>query len=189
MLMAIRPASLSEAAIIAQVHDVCWRAAYTAILPDSVVRSSTLIAREALWTDLLARPAGERCAFVAEVDGAIVGCAWGGPEESGDPHYRAELLGLYLLPEHQRRGLGRRLVAAVAEQFARQGESSLLLWALAENSPARRFYEALGGQLLYRRDTVLSGLPVPEVAYGWPDLRALCRAPSDDGSDGGSTAA
>ena len=106
--MMIRLALPTEVAAIALVHDTCWRAAYTAILPDVVVRSSTLAAREALWAELLAPPAGLRCAFVAAIEGAIVGCAWGGPEESGDPHYRAELLGLYILPAARQRGLGRR---------------------------------------------------------------------------------
>ena len=169
----VRAALPIEAKTIALVHDTCWRAAYATILPAIVLRSSTLAAREALWAELLALPADERCAFVAEVDGAIVGCAWGGPEESGDPHYRAELLGLYLLPTAQRRGLGRGLLAAIADQFRRQGESALLLWALADNVGARRFYERLGGQLLRQRDTLLCGLPVSEVAYGWPDLRIL----------------
>lgn len=173
--MTIRPARPAEAETIALVHERCWREAYATILPGIVLRSSTLAAREALWRALLALPVERRCAFVAEIDGEIVGCAWGGPEESGHPHFRAELLGLYLLPAHRRRGLGRGLVAAVAAHYARQGESSLLLWALAENHAARRFYGALGGQLLHRRDTLLCDLPVPEVAYGWPELRVLCR--------------
>jgi GNAT superfamily N-acetyltransferase len=176
---------LTEAKTIARVHDRCWREAYATILPAIVLRSSTLAAREALWATLLALPVERHCAFVAEINGAIVGCAWGGPEESVHPHYRVELLGLYLLPEHRRCGLGRGLIAAVAAHYARQGESSLLLWALAENQPARRFYAALGGQLLHRRDTLLCDLPIPEVAYGWPDLRPLCGTvldrPPDDG--------
>lgn len=176
--MPIRPALPAEAATIALVHDICWRAAYAAILPGIVLRSSTLAAREALWAGLLARPGESRCAFVAEVAGAIVGCAWGGPEESGDPHYRAELLGLYLLPAMQRRGLGRRLLAAVAADFRRRGEPALLLWALAANDNARRFYAHLGGQEVRQRDTLLCGLPVPEVAYGWPQIAVLCDAPS-----------
>ena len=179
--MMIRPALPTEAMTIALVHDTCWRAAYTMILPEVVVRSSTLAARKALWEGLLAKPIGQRCAFVAETDGAIVGCAWGGPEESGEPQYRAELLGLYLLPSAQRCGLGRRLMAAVAEEFRRQGELALLLWALAENTNARRFYEHLGGQKLHQRNAILCGLPVPEVAYGWPQIDMLC-CPASNGA-------
>jgi ribosomal protein S18 acetylase RimI-like enzyme len=172
-LVQIRAAERVEAAMIAQVHDACWRAAYAEILPPIVLRSSLRADRERLWGRLLSVPPEQRCAFVVEDAAAIVGCAWGGPEESGDPCYRAELLGLYLSPTYQRRGFGRQLVATVAANLQRQGHQSLILWALAENVVARRFYEALGGQLVRERDTLLRDIPVPEVAYGWPDLGRL----------------
>jgi ribosomal protein S18 acetylase RimI-like enzyme len=166
-------AESAEATTIAHVHDACWHVAYAELLPPLVLQSSLLSDRERLWNQLLSVPLEQRCAFVAEDTGLVVGCAWGGPEESGAPHYRAELLGLYLLPAYQRRGLGRQLVSAIASTFQRQGHHSVMLWALAENSAARRFYEALGGQLLCERDTLLRDIPVPEVAYGWPDLGQL----------------
>ncbi len=174
--MQIRAAASAEATTIAHVHDACWRAAYADLLPPIVLRSSLRTDRERLWTELLSVSPEQRCAFVAEDAGAIVGCAWGGPAESGDPHYRAEILGLYLLPTYQRRGLGRQLVAAIAANVQRQGYHSLLLWALAENVAARRFYQALGGQFLYARDTLLRSVPIPEVAYGWSDLELLLRS-------------
>ncbi len=176
--MRIRAVETAEATTIAHVHDACWRTAYAELLPPIVLHSSLRTDRERLWAGLLAVPLEQRCAFVAEDAGIIVGCAWGGAEESGDPHYRAEILGLYLLPAYQRRGLGRRLVAAVAANFQRQGYRSLTLWALAENVAARRFYETLGGQLVRERETLLCGAPVPEVAYGWPDLGLLLCAGS-----------
>ena len=169
-MLRVRAAESAEATMIASVHDACWRAAYADLLPPVVLQSSSRADRERLWVALLAVPPEQRCAFVAVDGDTIVGCAWGGPEESGEPHYRAEILGLYLLPAYQRRGLGRQLMAATVEAFQQQGHRSFMLWALAENLAARRFYEALGGQLLRGRDTVLQGIPVPEVAYGWPDL-------------------
>lgn len=173
-MLSIRPADPEEAGAIARVHDRCWRASYTGMLPDPVVAASRLADREALWRDLLAPPEGARCAFVATDAGAgLVGCAWGGPEESGDPYYRAELLGLYLLAPYRRRGLGRGLVSAVAARLRRQGHAALLLWALAANHPARHFYEALGGRVLRERTIALRGFPVAEVAYAWPDIRTL----------------
>lgn len=144
------------------------------MLPDDVIAGSALADREALWSRLLSPPEDQRCAYVAATpDGQIIGCAWGGPEESGDPAYRAELLGIYLLDAYQGHGLGRRLVAAVATDMERQGHAALLLWALSENHRARHFYEALGGQLLRKREITMRGSPVREVAYGWPDISRL----------------
>jgi GNAT superfamily N-acetyltransferase len=170
----IRPASPTEADRIARIHDQCWRATYRGMMPASVIDRSTLARREAMWRGMLGRHAQTYCAAVAEsADVGIVGCAWGGPEESGDPTYRGELLGAYLLPDFQRRGLGRRLFQAVAQCLLHRGYSSLLLWALTENDRARRFYETLGGTLLREREVAMDGGTIREVAYGWTDIRDL----------------
>lgn len=56
-----------------------------------------------------------------------------------------------------------------------QGCNPLMLWVLAENAPARRFYERLGGQLIGERRIELGegDVGVDEVAYGWKDIRGL----------------
>ena len=171
----VRPARENEGAAIALIHDACWRDTYTGMVPDAVIIGSHLATREALWQVLLAAPADERCAFVAEERGRIVGCAWGGPEESGDPIYGAELLGLYLLRDYRGRGLGRRLLGAAVEALRAQGHPNLLLWALADNMAARGFYTALGGEPLRERDGDMRGFPIREVAFGWLDSAALVR--------------
>jgi ribosomal protein S18 acetylase RimI-like enzyme len=173
----IRPAREGEVAAIARVHDACWRDTYTRMVPDTVIAGSRLADREALWAVLLARPAAERCAIVAEDRRRIVGCAWGGPEESGDPVYRAELLGLYLLRDYRGLGLGRALLGAAVCSLRAQGYHNLMLWALADNTAACGFYRALGGELLRERDGDMRGFPIREVAFGWPDsVPLICEA-------------
>ena len=171
----VRPARGDESAAIAQVHDACWRDTYTGMVPDAVIAGSRLADREALWAVLLRLPAVARCAYVAEDARRIVGCAWGGPEESGDLVYRAELLGLYLLRDYRGRGLGRALLGAAIGSLRAQGYPNLLLWALADNTAARGFYRALGGELLRERNGEMRGYPIREVAYGWPDSASLVR--------------
>jgi ribosomal protein S18 acetylase RimI-like enzyme len=173
--IAIRPAREDEGAAIALVHDACWRATYTGMVPDAVIVGSRLADRGALWAALLRLPVAARCAHVAEDAGRIVGCTWGGPEESGDPLYRAELLGLYLLRDYRGRGLGRALLGAAVSSLRAQGHRNLLLWALADNAAALGFYRALGGEPLRERDGEMRGFPIREVAYGWPDSAPLVR--------------
>jgi hypothetical protein len=50
--------------------------------------------------------------------------------------------------------------------------TSLLVWVLATN-PARKFYERLGGQLVYETPTTIAGASLIEVGYGWMDSRIL----------------
>lgn len=171
--LTIRPARDGERAAIARTHDACWRDTYTGLVPEAIIAGSRLADREALWAALLRPPAAARCAHIAEDAGRIVGCAWGGPEESGDPAYRAELLGLYLLRDYRGHGLGRALLGEAVGSLRAQGYPNLLLWALADNTGARGSYRALGGELLRERDGEMRGFPIREVAFGWPDSGVL----------------
>jgi GNAT superfamily N-acetyltransferase len=104
--------------------------------------------------------------------GEIVGFASGGPERSGDAAYGGELYAIYILLPYQQRGIGRRLSFAVVERLARAGIRSMLIWVLADN-PARRFYEALGGREVDRKQVEIGGAVLDEVAYGWSDTGVL----------------
>jgi hypothetical protein len=44
---------------------------------------------------------------------------------------------------------------------------------LQNNTPARRFYEALGGRVVTQREEERDGFRSVGVAYGWDDLTRL----------------
>ena len=52
-------------------------------------------------------------------------------------------------------------------------EGSMMLWVLRDNTPARKFYEALGGQILCEKPIEIGTQTLIEVAYGWKDLQRL----------------
>lgn len=112
--------------------------------------------------------------FVAENEtGAVVGLAMGGtPKQELLPN-SGEVYALYMLPNQQGHGLGRRLVQAVVDHLAQLGMTSLLIGCLAVNTPARRFYEVLGGRVVAERQTDEGGILLPEVVYGWEELQVL----------------
>ena len=84
-----------------------------------------------MWTDALTTDQFAAGIVVAEAEGGdVVGFASWGPEREGDSTYPAELYAIYILQEHQNRGLGRRLVSAVAQSLLADGLSSMLLWVL-----------------------------------------------------------
>ena len=80
--------------------------------------------------------------FVAENDGDVVGFAAG--NMLLEPRYDvdAELSAAYVRREFQRAGVGRRLVAAVADAQREHGARGLIVWVIAGNKGARAFYEA-----------------------------------------------
>ena len=49
---------------------------------------------------------------------------------------------------------------------------------------AVRFYEALGGCLIGEREYDEEGVMLPEVIYGWADIRALVAADSTEPAEG-----
>ncbi len=96
----------------------------------------------------------------------------GGPTGHGSfaeaPERTGEIYCLYVLPEHQRHGHGRRLVQATAADLAGKGMPSLLIRCLATNLPGRCFYETLGGQAVGEREDEEYGFVIREVVYLWP---------------------
>ncbi len=192
----IRLARLHDAPAIAAVHVRAWQTAYRGIVPDSYLDTMDLAAREERWQERLAHPSESEFTFVAELTGhtketpgAIIGFASGGPERNSVAGYDGELYGIYLLPEHRGKGIGRRLVAATAKWLSERGTQSLVIWVLKENLNGRAFYEALGGQLVSEQTITIGGSSLLDVAYGWPDLRMILHASRDAGGDSHEAAA
>jgi ribosomal protein S18 acetylase RimI-like enzyme len=172
--MRIRTATADDASGIARVHVDTWRTAYRDILPASVLSALSYEARTERWRANLKQAGPQQFTLVAEDDGGeVVGFAGGGPERDGTPSYDGEIYAVYVLPQQQRRGIGRQLMAVSARQLMDQGFGAAMLWALEANGRARAFYEALGGQLIGRKAKVIADTPLVEVAYGWPDLAEL----------------
>lgn len=143
-------------------------------MPQNHLASLSYEARESQWNDIFLANQPATSTFVAETgEGEIVGFASGGPERQGDPTYVGEVYAVYVLQDHQRRGVGRRLAAAVVGQLLRDGFVSMLLWVLEDNRPARRFYESLGGEQVGRRTTTIGGADLTEVSYGWKEIASL----------------
>src|SRR5207237_5515109 len=118
---------------------------------------------------------GKTCIYVAEDKaGHIVGFVSGGPDRDNDPVYQGELYAIYILQAHHGEGLGRLLTLSLVERLLQMGLDSMILWVFSVN-PARRFYEALGGQLVKTNQFEINGVFIDEVAYAWPDIRLLLK--------------
>jgi ribosomal protein S18 acetylase RimI-like enzyme len=175
----VREAVCADAAGIARVAVDTWRSAYRDLLPPAALASLSYEERERRWAERFCGPPDGRVAYVAAAaSGQVVGFTLGGPERTGDPIYRAEVYALYILDAYQRRGLGRRLLAAVVPRLIPAYGPALLIGVLAANAPARAFYEALSGRYLRERPIEIGGATLPEVFYGWPDASVLSEPPA-----------
>lgn len=170
--MHVRPASKHDIPAISRVHVESWRTAYRGIIPDAFLDGLSYQKHEERHHRYMSKP--DTLYFVAESAAAeIIGFLMGGRERTGDPQYTGEIYAIYLLHDHRRQGTGSALVAHWAEGLQRTGITSAMVWVLANNTPAIRFYQQTGGKYLREQTIEIGGVSLKEHAYGWDDLSAI----------------
>jgi ribosomal protein S18 acetylase RimI-like enzyme len=173
----IRSARPDDAPAIARVHVETWRDAYRGIVADTTLDSLDVGQRTGKWREILsAAPDVSSLNYVAEGSDTVVGFASGGRTRQPSLSYDAELYALYVRPDFQRCGVGRRLTRAVVEELERRGFRSLMVEVFEANAAGRRFYETLGAMPLGETQLVHDGVTHPTSLYSWASLRDLGRA-------------
>ena len=166
-MIRIRPARPMDSAAIAQVQVETWRDTYAGLLPDHVLLRMSEPRECLMWQRVLA--SADTVLVAEESGGAVVGFASGGPNRQRSLDFAGEVYTLYVHPDRQGQGLGRRLLHRQFGALKRAGHGSAMVWVLDAN-PARYFYEAMGGARVAERDEPLWGTVLHEAAYGWRSL-------------------
>jgi GNAT superfamily N-acetyltransferase len=166
----IRKAIPSDADAIAAVHHASWEGSYRGIMPDEEFDKRPLSLRQTQWADYLAHP-GRTTLVACNGDGAILGFASAWPLDRAQYPFDSYLATLYLRPDVKRRGIGRALLSAIAEELLNGGARSLVLRTLRLN-PARQFYERLGARLVCH-DAAPDRGRFDDVVYAFDDLNLL----------------
>lgn len=162
----IRLAVPEDAEGIARVRVETWRSAYQGIVPQKFLDELDAAKDAARWNQAMKEAPANRFALVADDPQAgIIGFAAGGPSRDQDPG-SGELYALYVLDEHQRRGVGQALWAAFREEAAERGFPRLWIWVLEAN-PNEAFYRRMGGALLGRKEKEIGGARLPELGFLW----------------------
>lgn len=174
--MIIRPAQVTDALAMGRVMVDTYLTAHYSQMPEEAWQK-----RKTEWThDVSARNWARtiaeiddgnhaECIYVAVTEGDdVVGLAMGHP--AAETAQIGEIGSLYVSESYQGQGIGRQLVQAVAAHLATTGITTLHIAVLAVNTPARRFYEAIGGRVVGEREFDEEGFLLPEIVYGWPDI-------------------
>jgi len=169
-----RPATLADSQRIASLHTDSWRDVYRGILPDVYLAGPIADERASLWQLRLSSPgADRRYVLLAEAEEILIGfvCVLLGEE----PLWGACLDNLHIIPELKRHGLGRQLFSRAAKWvISTEPEWPIHLWVFEANDDARRFYEALNGEVVeHRLKQTPGGAEILSLRYVWRDLRAL----------------
>ena len=164
VLIEIRRAKASDAAAVADTHDEAWRGAYQGVIP-GVELEKLVTRRGADWWDSAIRK-GSRISILAFGDN-VAGYANYGRNRARSLFYDGEIYELYLRPEYQGLGFGRRLFTSARRDLAQSGLKSLVIWALADNEPAVEFYKSLGGKAVARSSERFGDKSLEKVAFAW----------------------
>jgi ribosomal protein S18 acetylase RimI-like enzyme len=164
ILIEVRRAKPSDAVAVAETHDASWRAAYQGIIPGREL-DKLINRRGPDWWDGSIRK-GSRISLLVFGD-TVAGYANYGRNRARSLQYDGEVYELYLKPEFQGLGFGRRLFTAARRDLAQSDIKSLVVWALADNEPAVAFYRALGGRAVARSSEKFGDKVLDKVAYAW----------------------
>ena len=169
--MALRRAVAADESAIARLHADSWRTAYRGILRDDFLDDAVVANRRELWNTRFSEIGREdQLILVSEERGEIqaFACAF----LDADPEWGTLLDNLHVIPGLKGRGLGRQLIAAVAENVRQHGDySALHLWVYEQNTQARGFYERLGGVITeVVAEAAPDGSRVNALRYIWRKL-------------------
>ena len=160
----VRPATLRDAAAVAQVHAESARAAYQDLVPAEALQATSNDKRQAYWREAIEY--GEPQVQLLLVDARVVGFV--GFDRSRDPKSKptvGELWALYLLPEFWGQGGAVELWDAARQGLLEEGCTSVTVWVPLRNERALRFFELAGFKRENNtaRTAVVAGVKLEEL--------------------------
>jgi ribosomal protein S18 acetylase RimI-like enzyme len=169
--MLIRAADLDDVDELASCIVTSWLQAHEHQIPLHLWQRRrenwTVDASAAAWKRTLLEIGAEAQlgshVLVATESERIVGLVAGIVDDGG----AGEVIALYVGPEHQHRGVGKRLLEASFDALSAAGASTVRIVVLAANLPARRFYERLGGSEAGSAEVDEDEEVLPAIVYTW----------------------
>ena len=163
-VISIRGARFGDETGIARVHDEAWREAYRGVIPGRELERMIVRRGPAWWRRAIA---GGTRLIVLDFADAIAGYASYGRNRMPSLSYSGEIFELYVAPEYQGGGLGRRMFEAAQRDLAAHGYPTFVVWALAGNDRAVGFYRRLGGRIVRRAPEQFGAETCERVAFGF----------------------
>ncbi|MEU4159329.1 GNAT family N-acetyltransferase [Actinoplanes sp. NPDC026670] len=141
MTVLLRPVADADLIAVGALHHRSRAAAYAGLLPPETFEARGPEAMSAWWVERWKWERESHLMTVAEVDGELAGFTYVGPSETDRA---AELYAIHLEPHRVGSGVGRELMINALAQLAALDAERAVLWVLADNPVARRFYERGG---------------------------------------------
>ena len=141
--MVVRPATPADVQRVAEVHVRSWQIGYRGLVPADYLAALRPEDRAKRYNFDDPEP-GQPTTLVAVKDGTVIGFVTTGAYNGGDAEGAGEIKALYVDPSHWGTGAGRALIVAGRTRLVDQGFCQAVLWLLAGNQGAERFYRIDG---------------------------------------------
>ena len=165
MTITLRPAGADDLMAVGSLHQRSRVAAYSSFLPAEALASPTPEAVGRYWAERWPHERDTHLMTVADRAGRLAGFTYLGPDDENDPA-SGLLCAIHLEPAERGRGLGRRLMADALDTMRSRGSRKAVLWVLAGNAHARRFYERGGWRPTgARREEHFGPVVTPQLRY------------------------
>jgi ribosomal protein S18 acetylase RimI-like enzyme len=170
-----RPATSADAQAVSRLHADSWRRAYRGMYTDEFLDGDLDGERLGVWAARLSEPPANQYVLLAQDAGRLAGFVCGYADD--DPAWGSLIDNLHVSTDDRRKGIASELMKRAAQWFAVTAKTpAFYLWVLEGNTPARRFYEALGATHAETESRMLgSGNPGRVCRYVWPDALSLGR--------------
>jgi ribosomal protein S18 acetylase RimI-like enzyme len=162
IVISIRRARSEDAASLSNVFDAAWREAYQGILPSLTLERMIGRRGPRWWLSAVERG---RPLVVLDVGDAIAGYVSYGRCRDRSLPADGEIDELYLSPEYQGLGFGKRLFKAVRNDLDDRGAKRVAVWCLADNERAADFYRRLGGRVVAETTERFAGTGLVKSCY------------------------
>ncbi|MCB1386317.1 MAG: GNAT family N-acetyltransferase [Nitratireductor sp.] len=160
----IRRAGGEDAEAIARIHDASWWNAYSGMIPAKALARMIQRRGSAWWQAAIGR---HTVILLLEMQGKTAGYATIGRNRVQTLPFDGEVYELYLLPEYQGVGAGSQLFLAAMGEIRRRSLKGIVVWVLADNQPAIRFYENAGGRRIAEGRETFDGRDLKKICYAW----------------------
>lgn len=157
-------ATAAQAEILGRIHAESWQAAYRGIVPETEIRKFSPEWRAKVWSEFLPE-CRQECYlfFCGEQPYGLAILARS--HEQGAAEDEGEVYAFYTHPSVWGTPAVKRAFLFCLQRLKDMGHKTAIIWVLAENQRARRFYEKHGFHAEHREQWIEIGKPFKEVRY------------------------
>jgi GNAT superfamily N-acetyltransferase len=167
----IRDAHPDDFKNIGALHAISWLTTYRGLIPDSYLNDQLEEERRKYWKEKLLSLQPREFVLVAEDEGSL--CGFVAVLDKPENGYDALIDNLHVRPDVKGKGIGGKLLNAVAKRLKETGRTTVYLWVLNGNDAAAAFYLAKGATAADEGTGIFGGHVVGERRYAWNSLDPL----------------